>query len=120
MILRSSAKDPADVRPPDAIARAVWIFVRVGMGVVQTMCRDPCDRSRLQAERTAGRQKPRHPFRRCKSAMREQTVIADANTPTSGYPPAYKRGQCILPAKREQRRYGRQMKCGNKNDRIPI
>ena len=71
LILRGSLKYPAHMRPPNALLRAVRIFVRVGESVVQTVRRHPSDRAGLQTERAAGREKTHHPFGRRKSAMRQ-------------------------------------------------
>ena len=121
LVLSRSLKYPAHVRPPKTmVTRAVRIFVRVGKGVMQTVRRNPCDRPRLQTERAARRQETHHPFRRRKTAMRQKTMISNADTPTRGDPPADECGQCILPAECKKSRDCHDVKQCHENYRVPI
>ena len=101
---RVASHQPTGMRPPPAVARRVGIAVPVGVLMMDTVGCDPKERAALQCERAADGQDTFEPPRCLVSAMREQAVISDADTPAACDP---KQGQCdpkCLPSEKEKRR----------------
>src|SRR5690242_18271413 len=79
LILRRSAKYPADVSPIGAEPRAVRIFFGFGKRVVDAVSCHPAQRPRLDRERSDRAQSIFNPFGSFEPTMREKTMIADAD-----------------------------------------
>ena len=68
-------EDPAHVRPERAFARRVRIAFLIGLLMMDAMRRDPEDRTALERERAADREKVLNELGRLVAAMRQQPVI---------------------------------------------
>src|SRR5579862_5040650 len=103
IVQRAAGHDPAHVRPEAAIARRMRITLYVGILVMYAVCRHPEKRAAFQRQRGAERQEILHPFMGLEAAMREQTVISNADSQASRNPPQYHCSEKSLPCKHEER-----------------
>src|SRR5947209_2630561 len=86
VLLRRPRENPADVRPPGSVARAVRVGGNVRVRVMNPVGRDPLDRPALQRQRGADRENILDPLRRLVAAVRQQPVVAHADAEASGHP----------------------------------
>src|SRR6266436_1062861 len=98
----------------------MWIAFHIGQLVMYAMRCNPCDRSTFQGQSAASRQKIFHPFRSLVSAMRQQPVVAHANTETASHPPQHQRHREGLPGKEKQRSNRANVECSDKKSRRPV
>ena len=106
---RPAEDDPACMRPEPAMARRVGILVGIGVLVVAAMRRDPVDRSALQRQRAAEREKVLQPLGHLVAAVRVQAVVAHADAPAHRDPVDDRRDGQVGPRKEERRRDGSDM-----------
>src|SRR5271165_5982487 len=85
----------------------VAIFVRVL--VMNAMRGYPGDGAAFKSERAASGEKILHPFRSFVAAMREQAVVAHADSQAAGNPPHDDANDQRFPGEKEDRAEGAQM-----------
>lgn len=100
---RLARHDPTNVRPQTTVAGRMWIAFLVGVLVMNAVRGDPEYRSTFKSQGSAQRKKIFHPLWSFVAAMRQQTVVAHADTEASGDPPQNERQQQRFPTKHEER-----------------
>ena len=80
MVLRSTTQDPADVSPPTAIPRRVWITMAVCMRVMNSMGGHPLNWSTFEGQRATRYQKIFDYLGYFVTAVSKQTVKTHAYT----------------------------------------
>src|SRR5580698_3663297 len=94
-----SRANPYD--PQAAVPRRVGVTLFVRVLVMHTMGRDPKNRTTLQSQRTAHRQKIFHPLRSFIASMRKQPMVPHTDTKAAGNPTQRYREQKCLPTEHE-------------------
>src|ERR1700693_500662 len=94
------------MRPPLAIARRMRIALLVGMLVVDAMRGHPENRAALKRQRRANREEVFDPEGSFVASVREQAMVADANTEARRNPPEQCSDRECFPGEKEQRHYG--------------
>src|SRR5664279_1168583 len=82
-----AGENPTHVGPPLAIDRRMRITFLIRKLVMDTMSRDPENRSAFKSESGAPGEKIFDPFRSLVSTVSQETVIAHANAEAAGNPP---------------------------------
>src|SRR5690348_1049333 len=80
-------QDPAHVGPESAFARGVWVAFFIRVLVMLAVRGDPENRSAFECQCSASGQEIFDPFWGLIATMREQPVIAHANSKASRNPP---------------------------------
>src|SRR5271155_575146 len=93
-------QQPADVRPPLAVARGMGITITVGKLMMDAMRSHPENRTAFERQRGAQCQKIFHPLGSLVAAMRQQPVVAHADAPASGHPPQQQRNEERFPGEK--------------------
>ncbi len=115
-----SREDPTDVGPESAVIRRVRVALLVRILVMNAVRGHPENGSAFERERPANGQKILDPFRGFVPAMREQAVVAHADAQTAGNPPKHNCREKRLPAKKEKRSHGSNMKRDHEESRDRI
>ena len=92
-------QDPAHVRPPFAVDRRMRVAFQIGILMMNAVRRHPENRPAFECQRRTPGQEVLHPLRRPVSAMRQQPVIAHADTEAARYPPQENGGKKCRPGK---------------------
>ena len=87
MVHGFAAENPSHVRPPFSIERSVGIAFLIRFLMVNAVRSDPEDRTTLKRQGCTCSQYVLNPFWRPISAVREQAVIAHADSQAAGNPP---------------------------------
>jgi hypothetical protein len=106
VVHRLTRQDPSHVRPETAVARRVRVSLFVRVLVMHSMGCNPEYRTALQGQSAAYGEEVLDPFGRFITAVRQQPVVAHADTQASGNPPQQHREQERLPAEEEKCRDG--------------
>src|SRR5437588_9046683 len=93
---------PDDVGPPFPIARRVRIPRLVGELMMDSVRRDPGDRTAFESQRAADGQKVLDPFRRLERTMCQQPVVSHSDAEAQRNPVESKRRKEGMPAKEEK------------------
>lgn len=96
-----SDKEPADVSPPAAITGRVRIARLVGFLVMDSMRRNPEDRSALERQRGTNGKEMLKSQRDSIRPMRVQPMIAHADAKASSHPVEKNGGRTSIPAEHE-------------------
>src|ERR1051325_5460389 len=86
VILRSAAKNPADVCPPAAVARRVRVALAIRVRMMDAVRRDPLNRSAFDRQRTANNQKVFDQFWDFVTSMRNQSMKSHPDAQAAGNP----------------------------------
>ena len=99
MILRSTAQDPTDVRPPAAVARRVWVAVSIRVRMMNPMRGDPLNGSAFERQRSADDQEVLDWLWYAVAAMSDKPMKAHPNAKTAADPVQNQGGNHPRPAK---------------------
>src|SRR5579859_3778162 len=113
-------ENPSHVRPPLAVDRRMRVALFIGKLVMNAMRRDPENWATLERKGPASGQEIFNPRRCLVAAMREQPVIAHADSEAAGHPPKEHRNKQCFPGKKENCRYCAQMECQHEPSCDPI
>ena len=103
-------EDPSHVRPPFAVTGRMRIAGAVRELMVHAMHADPEDRPAFQRQRSAYRKEILNPLRSFVAAMRQQPMVAHADSEAAGEPPKEGRNPKRLPGKVKECNYRTDMK----------
>src|SRR5262245_65229090 len=84
---RMSIENPTHVRPPESIARRMWVPLTLGIHMMNSVCCHPGDRPAFECECSTEGQKIFDPFRCLEASVSQQSVIANPNPQASRHPP---------------------------------
>ena len=113
-------EDPAHMRPERALTRRVRIAVLIRLLVMDAMRRDPEDRSPLERERAADREKVLDELGRPVAAVREQPVIRHSDAEHAACVVENQCGEHRAVVDIEERGYSSDMKAGHRDGRNPV
>src|SRR6201999_2249520 len=114
-----AAEDPAHMSPPSTFMRCVGISIVVGELVMDAMHRYPEYGTAFEGERGANGHGVFKPFGNAIAAVREQAVVAHADTDAVGQIPEHECAGEGLPREHEQRDDGPDMEQPHKDDGDP-
>lgn len=117
---RLAAQDPSHVRPPGAVDRGMRIAFLVGELMMNAVCGYPEDRAAFERQGRANCQEIFDPLGCFVSPMREQPVIAHANSKAAGDPPQEAGYEERRPCEEEQRCDSAYMEQGHESSSDPI
>src|SRR6185295_9363999 len=106
VVLRRTADNPTNVRPPATVARCMGIPRAIRVRVMHPMCCNPLYRSTLEGQRATCHQKIFHWFRYFVTTVSKQPMIAHADTQATGNPVKNDAGYYCLPAEEKKRDHG--------------
>src|SRR2546423_7785194 len=120
VLLRRPLQNPADVRPPRPVARAVRVGGRVRMRVVNPVRRDPLDGPAFERQRGAERQEILDPLRRLVAVVRQQPVVAHAYAEAPGHPEYDERDDERRPREHEERGQRARVEYDHCDEGLPV
>ncbi|MDX6289672.1 MAG: hypothetical protein QOH42_1471, partial [Blastocatellia bacterium] len=120
VLLGGAGKDPANVRPPAAIMRRVWIVTAlVAVRVVYAMRGDPVNGSTFERKGGANSQEILDGLRYLVTAVGEQPVISHADAQALSHPGQDRADNQKLPTPIKKRRNGAEVKNDHPNRSRP-
>src|SRR5438309_6013158 len=86
VIMRGTAQNPTDMRPPATIARRMRVAGLVSMRMMDAMSRDPLNRATFDRQHATGDEEIFDEFRHSVTTMSDKPVKAHSDTKTAGHP----------------------------------
>src|SRR5580698_7102975 len=118
-VQRFAAQNPSHVCPPATLSRCMWVASFVGELVMDTMRGYPEDRSAFKRKRATYRQKIFDPLGGLEAAMRQQPVVAHADSHIDGEHVQHRCGQYRFPGEEEECRNGSDVERNHKSGSDP-
>ena len=120
MVQGVAGENPARVRPPSAIMGSVGVTFAIRKLVMNAVGGYPEDRSALERQGAANREKVLQPLRRAVAAMGEQTVVPHADAHIDGHHPKPEETEEGLPGKHEERNHSEHVESHHKAGGYPV